>query len=49
MRWEQGRRSTNVEDRRAGGTRMGLLGGGGLMTLALVLFSGKVSSARQLR
>ena len=37
MRWERGRRSSNVEDRRAGGTRMGLLGGGGLMTLVLVL------------
>ena len=37
MRWERGRRSTNVEDRRAGGARMGLLGGGGLMTLVLVL------------
>ena len=37
MRWERGRRSSNVEDRRSGGKRAGLLGGGGLMTLVLVL------------
>lgn len=37
MRWERGRRSSNVEDRRAGGMRTGLVGGGGLMTLVLVL------------
>jgi hypothetical protein len=36
MRWERGRRSSNVEDRRSGGTRAGLLGGGGLMVLVLV-------------
>ena len=37
MRWERGRRSSNVEDRRAGGMRAGLVGGGGLVTLVLVL------------
>ena len=37
MRWERGRRSSNIEDRRTGGMRTGLVGGGGLLTLALVL------------
>jgi predicted metalloprotease len=36
MRWESGRRSTNIEDRR-GMSGAGMIGGGGLGVLALVL------------
>src|SRR5690242_19639429 len=35
MRWEEGRRSTNVEDRR--GIGVGTIGGGGIGMLLLVL------------
>lgn len=38
MKWEQGRRSTNVEDRRGQGVSRGLVvGGGGLGTLVIAL------------
>lgn len=38
MKWEQGRRSTNVEDRRGQGMSRGMmLGGGGLGTIAIAL------------
>src|SRR5688572_25990089 len=37
MRWQHGRRSSNIEDRR--GARTGIVGGGGgLLVLALVVF-----------
>jgi predicted metalloprotease len=41
MRWEEGRRSENVEDRRgSGGPRMAMAGGGGLIVLLLALLFG---------
>ena len=36
MRWKTGRRSTNIEDRRGRGSRMGIVGGG-LGTILLIL------------
>ncbi len=35
MRWEQGRRSENVEDRRRSGTKM--MVGGGVGTLVIII------------
>ncbi len=38
MKWERGRRSTNIEDRRGQSVqRGGMIGGGGLGTLAISL------------
>ncbi|MEZ0260240.1 MAG: neutral zinc metallopeptidase [Alphaproteobacteria bacterium] len=42
MRWEQGRRSSNIEDRRSGGGGGGvrIAGGGGVLLLALLVYLG---------
>jgi uncharacterized protein len=47
MRWESGRRSTNVEDRRGMGGA-GLVGGGGIGMLILVLIISFISGRNPL-
>ncbi|MEP0799605.1 neutral zinc metallopeptidase [Funiculus sociatus GB2-A5] len=37
MRWEFGRKSSNVEDRREGGVSGPLVGGGGTIVLAVIV------------
>ncbi len=39
MRWQGGKRSSNVEDRRGRGTGTAIKGGGGLLVLALVVYA----------
>jgi predicted metalloprotease len=40
MRWESGRRSGNIEDRRGGGTGLAVGGIGGIIVLVIALFTG---------
>ena len=47
MRWESGRRSTNIEDRRGlGQGAIGMVGGGGIALVVLVLIAARAEPAR---